>query len=64
MSHELVRPLRIGLPMGRLSSLSHRLAHSLDGYAAWVGGAFEKGPRSVILKPVNLVFTGEELQLR
>jgi ATP phosphoribosyltransferase len=32
VSHELVRPLRIGLPKGRLSSLSHRLARFLEGY--------------------------------
>lgn len=32
MSHELVRPLHIGLPKGRLSSFSHRLARFLDEY--------------------------------
>jgi phosphoribosylformylglycinamidine cyclo-ligase len=34
------------------------------GHAAWVGGAVEKGPRRVILEPVNVVFNSEELQLR
>ena len=34
------------------------------GHAAWVGGAVEQGPRSVILEPIDVVFTDAELQLR
>jgi phosphoribosylformylglycinamidine cyclo-ligase len=34
------------------------------GHAAWVGGTVEQGARTVILEPVDVVFTDEELQLR
>jgi Phosphoribosylaminoimidazole (AIR) synthetase len=34
------------------------------GQAAWVAGRVETGDRRVILEPVDIVFTGEALQLR
>lgn len=40
-----------------------RLAEAA-GVAAWVAGTVEKGPKSVVIEPLNLTFAADELHLR
>ncbi len=43
----------------RCVEVAHRL-----GLQAWVAGCVEAGPRRVVIEPLNVVFEGDELQLR